>query len=102
MQSIEKLLEKQKAIEVKRKKINAMIRQAQENEQKGKFVKAGEELFEYFKKEPKCTGSEKIAAICNKYFFVNNPTDIEDDSASNTKDEVSDIGKDSKKTPITK
>ena len=94
MQSIEKLLEKQKAIDAKRRKINAMIRQAQEEEQKGKFIKAGEELFEHFKTDPKCIDSDKIAAICNKYFFLKKDDDTSKDSEK--------LGKDSKNPVNTK
>ncbi len=70
MQNIEKLKERQKAIEAERRAIALKIRKAEEEEKKGRFTKAGQELAEHFKNDPECKESSKILAICNKYFSL--------------------------------
>jgi FtsZ-interacting cell division protein YlmF len=68
MQNIEKLKERQKAIEAKRRAIALKIRKAEEEEKKGRFTKAGQELADHFKNDPDCKESSKIVAICARYF----------------------------------
>ena len=66
--NINRLRERQKKIEALRRAINIRIRNAEREESRLVFEKAGKELALLFKMDPGCSDSRKIQAICLKYF----------------------------------
>lgn len=65
---IEKLKQKQKDLEKKRKVINAQIKNAEIKDRTNRCISAGKEIAEHFKIDPQCIDASKIAAICSRYF----------------------------------